>query len=212
MGDGSGKRTLLLEGELSQETWWGDEVTPKAFKAELAAGSGDIDVIINSPGGDVFAAAEIYDALRAYPGKVTVKISALAASAASVVAMAGDEILISPTATILIHNPSTFAFGEAGDMEKAKRLLDSIKESIINAYRQKTGISRAALAKMMDEETPMDATKAIKLGFADDLLFSVSNSMAAKLDAAMRARFAPAKPIGILADALTQRLDLLYHN
>ena len=91
-----GKNILRLDGAIAEETWWGDEVTPAAFKAELNECEGDIIVWINSPGGDVFAAAQIYNALKEYPGKVTVKIDGLAASAASVIAMAGDEVLMSP--------------------------------------------------------------------------------------------------------------------
>ena len=169
-GDGD-ERTLYLEGAISDETWWGDEVTPAVFKAELSSGTGDITVWINSPGGDVFAAAEIYTALKEYPGNVTVKIDALAASAASVVAMAGDRVLISPVGHILIHNPSTIAIGDSAEMLKAKQLLDSVKESIINAYEMKTGLSRTKLAHMMDAETDMPAQTAVALGFADEILY-----------------------------------------
>ena len=166
-----GERTLYLEGAISDETWWGDEVTPAAFKAELSSGTGDITVWINSPGGDVFAAAEIYTALKEYPGTVTVKIDAMAASAASTVAMAGDRVLISPVGHILIHNPSTIAIGDSAEMLKAKQLLDSVKESIINAYELKTGLSRTKLAHMMDAETDMPAQTAVALGFADEILY-----------------------------------------
>jgi ATP-dependent Clp protease protease subunit len=168
---GSGERTLRLDGPISDETWFGDEITPKLFKQELNAGDGDIVVWINSTGGDVFAAAEIYNALKEYPGKVTVKIDAIAASAASVVAMAGDEVLISPVGHILIHNPATIAIGDSEEMLRAKQLLDSVKESIINAYELKTGLPRIKLAAMMDAETDMSAQVAVALGFADGMLY-----------------------------------------
>ena len=213
-GEGE-NRVLLLEGEIASESWWGDEITPKMFKDELNSGSGDVVVVINSPGGDIFAAATIYDALRGYAGKVTVRISALAASAASVVAMAGDEILISPTAQIVIHNPQTVAMGESSEMKKAARALDSIKEGIINAYEQKTKLSRAVLSHMMDKETPMDANEAIRLGFADGLLYAVSNSLLAKMregvQNAEKQTAQPPQPTGVPAEQLERRLHLLQY-
>ena len=140
------------------------------FKDELNAGSGDITVWINSPGGDCVAAAQIYNMLTEYPGKVTVKIDGMAASAASVIAMAGNEVLMSPVSMKMIHNPATVAFGDHAEMEKAIEMLDAVKESIINAYVLKTGLSRAKLSHLMDAETWMDANKAMELGFADGML------------------------------------------
>lgn len=166
------ERTLYLNGEISDETWWGDEVTPKLFKDELMAGSGNITVWINSPGGDVFAAAQIYNMLMDYEGNVTVKIDGLAASAASVIAMAGGDVYMSPVSMIMIHNPSTIAIGDSEEMLRAKALLDEVKESIINAYELKTGLSRTKLSHLMDAETWMNANKAIELGFADKILFT----------------------------------------
>lgn len=102
-----GNRTLYLDGAIAEESWYGDEVTPKEFKAELISDDGDITVWINSPGGDVFAASQIYNMLMDYSGNVTVKIDGLAASAASVIAMAGSDVEISPVAMFMIHNPMT---------------------------------------------------------------------------------------------------------
>lgn len=164
-------RTLFLDGEISDETWWGDEVTPQAFKDELAAGDGPITVWINSPGGDVFAAAQIYNMLMDYPHDVTVKIDALAASAASVVAMAGTKVCVSPLAMIMIHNPATIAIGDTEEMQKAINMLSEVKESIMNAYEIKTGLSRHKISQLMDGETWMNAKEAVKLGFADEILF-----------------------------------------
>ena len=165
------ERTLFLNGMISDETWYGDEVTPQLFKDELNAGNGNITVWINSPGGDVFAAAQIYNMLRDYKGSVTVKIDGIAASAASVIAMAGNTVCVSPVAMMMIHNPATMAMGEAKDMQKAIAMLNEVKESILNAYESKTGLTRARLSHMMDDETWFNAKKAVELGFADKILF-----------------------------------------
>ena len=167
----AGGRVLRLEGPIDDESFWGDEVTPKAFREELNAGAEDITVWINSPGGNVFAAAEIYTMLRDYPGSVTVKIDAIAASAASVIAMAGNKVLMSPVAMLMIHDPSTIAMGNTKDMEKAIATLNEVKESIINAYTAKSGLSHNRISKLMENETWMNAKKAVELGFADEILF-----------------------------------------
>lgn len=161
---------LELYGTIAEESWFDDDVTPKMFKEELNAGEGDITVWINSPGGDCVAASQIYSMLMDYKGNVTIKIDGIAASAASVIAMAGTKVLMAPTALMMIHNPATMAFGDHEDMQKAIEMLDEVKESIINAYELKTGQSRAKLSHLMDAETWMNANKAIELGFADDIL------------------------------------------
>lgn len=168
-------RTLYLDGAIADETWYGDEVTPKLFKSELMNGAGDITIWINSPGGDVFAAAQIYNMLMEYSGKVTVKIDGIAASAASVIAMAGGEVLMSPVSMLMIHNPITIAFGDTVEMERAIAMLSEVKESIINSYELKTGLSRAKISHLMDDESWFNAKKAVELGFADGILFSASN-------------------------------------
>ena len=164
------ERVLRLDGVISDETWLGDETTPKIFASDLNAGEGDITVWINSEGGDVFAAAEIYNMLKAYQGKVRVKIDAVAFSAASMIAMAGDTIEISPVGMIMIHNPFSIVEGDAEELKTAAKMLDEVKESIINAYELKTKLPRARLAKMMDDETFIHAYKAIELGFADKII------------------------------------------
>jgi len=116
------------------------------------SGDGNITVWINSPGGDCVAAAQIYNMLKEYSGDVTIKIDGLAASAASVIAMAGDKVIMSPVAMMMVHNPATQAFGEKVNLERAIAMLDEVKESIINAYEIKTGMSRTKLAHMMDAE------------------------------------------------------------
>ena len=165
----STERVLELRGTIAEESWFADDITPKMFKDELLSGKGDITVYINSPGGDCVAAAQIYNMLSEYPGKVTVKIDAIAASAASVIAMAGDTVLMSPTSMIMVHNPATIAFGDHNEMQKAIDMLAEVKESIINAYQLKTGLSRAKLSKLMEAETWMSVHKAVELGFADDI-------------------------------------------
>lgn len=167
----SGETELFFEGSISDETWWGDEITPAMFRDELAKVSGNLTVWINSPGGDCISASQIYTMLRNHKSKVTVKIDGIAASAASVVAMSGDETLISPTGYLMIHNPMTLASGNKSDMEKAITLLEEIKEGIINAYVRKTGLSRNKISKLMDDETWLNAEKALQLGFVDGILF-----------------------------------------
>jgi len=164
------ERTLFLNGTIAEESWFDDDVTPQLFKDELVTGSGNITVWINSPGGDCVAAAQIYNMLIDYKGNVTIKIDGIEASVASVIAMAGTKVLVSPVSMLMIHNPATMAFGSSVDMQKAIAMLDEVKESIINAYEIKTGMSRAKLSHLMDAETWMDANKAVELGFADDIL------------------------------------------
>jgi ATP-dependent Clp protease protease subunit len=176
MQNDDGSRTLYLDGPIAEESWLGDEVTPKQFKSELLSGEGDITIWINSPGGDVFAASQIYNMLMDYKGKVTVKIDGIAASAASVIAMAGGDVFMSPVSMMMIHNPMTIAIGDTEEMEKAIAMLEEIKESIINAYELKTGLSRAKISHLMDAESWFNARKAVELGFADGILFMEDES------------------------------------
>ena len=169
-------RRLYLNGVIAEESWFEDDVTPKAFKEELISGEGDIEVWINSPGGDCIAASQIYNMLMDYKGNVTVKIDGIAASAASVIAMAGTEVLMGPTSLMMIHNPFTVAIGDSEEMQKAIGMLDEVKESIVNAYEIKTGLSRPRLSHLMDAETWLNANKAIELGFADALMFKAGEA------------------------------------
>lgn len=166
-----GERSLFLNGVIAGESWFGDEITPQLFKDELLSEQGDITLWINSPGGDVFAAAQIYNMLMDYKGAVTVNIDGIAASAASVIAMAGTIVNMSPVSMMMIHNPATFASGDKREMEKAIQLLNEVKESIINAYEIKTSLSRQKLSNLMDGETWLNAKKAVELGFADQIIF-----------------------------------------
>lgn len=164
------ERTLFLNGTIAEESWFDDDVTPQLFRDELNAGNGDITVWINSPGGDCIAAAQIYNMLMEYKENVTVKIDGIAASAASVIAMASTKVCVSPVSMMMIHNPMTVAMGNTSEMQKAIAMLSEVKESIVNAYEIKTGMSRAKISHLMDAETWMDANSAVEMGFADEIL------------------------------------------
>lgn len=221
-------RTLFFDGYIAQDSWLDNDITPQKFKAELTASTGNISVWLNSPGGDVFAASQIYTMLKEYDGKVTVKIDGLAASAASVIAMAGDEVLMSPVAMMMVHNPATLIFGEAADLQSGIKMLSEVKESIINAYEQRTGLSRAKISNMMDAETWFSAQKAVELGFADKILYAsdkvdakegfifdrltVTNALLRKLPKVKQESSTPQElslPTGILHRELMTRLNLL---
>ena len=216
-------RVLRLEGTIAEESWFDDDVTPALFKADLSAGSGPITVWINSPGGDCVAAAQIYNMLMDYPGDVTVKVDGIAASAASVIAMAGTRVLMSPVSTMMIHNPLTVAMGDSEEMRRAIQMLDEVKESIINAYEIKTGLSRTRLAHLMDAETWMNANKALELGFCDEIMFQRQEAEPAPEDSILYSRRAvtncllnkliaraPKPEPRVKASDLEKRLALLY--
>ena len=229
----SGETELIFNGPIASESWLGDEITPATFRDDLSKVSGNLTVWLNSPGGDVFAASQIYTMLRNHKGKVTVKIDGIAASAASVIAVAGDVTLITPTGMLMVHDPATLAIGNKSDMEQAIKLLEEVKESIINAYEDKTHLSRNKIAKMMDDETWLNAKKAMSLGFVDGILFSnkeqkppdeekepdeakteditaMSYSAVASMDSLMRKLSDLYQPIkGTPIDQLDKRLSLL---
>ena len=228
----TGERTLVLNGQIAEDSWFGDEVTPGIFRDELMKGEGNITVWINSPGGDVFAAAQIYNMLMDYKGNVTVRIDGLAASAASVIAMAGTTVEMSPVGMLMIHNPSTAVIGNTKEMQAAIQMLDEVKESILNAYELKTGQPRQSLSDLMDAESWMNAKKAVELGFADKILFAnedeekqsegveamlfsqraVTNSLIDKIKAQSLKFVKAAVPDNrVSADALRSRLNLLIH-
>jgi ATP-dependent Clp protease, protease subunit len=211
-------RTLHLDGVIAEESWFGDEVTPKQFKSELNNDGGNITVWINSPGGDVFAASQIYNMLMDYKGDVTVKIDGIAASAASVIAMAGGEVYMSPVSMMMIHNPMTIAFGDTAEMKKAIQMLSEVKESIINAYELKTGLSRTKLSHMMDDESWFNSKKAVELGFADEIMFQEESDQDSSDEGIIFNKMAvvnsflhklPQKKTGTDITVLDKRLDLL---
>ena len=172
------------------------------------------------------AAAQIYNMLMDYKGNVTVKIDGIAASAASVIAMAGTKVLVSPVSMLMIHNPATVAFGDSSEMQKAISMLDEVKESIINAYEIKTGLSRTKLSHLMDAETWMDANSAVEMGFADEIMqrntadavempqvsnvysrMAVTNHLMDKI--AAKCRIEQKSETKTKADSLMERLDLI---
>lgn len=225
------ERTLFLNGTIAEDSWFDDDVTPQLFKDELFAESGDVTIWINSPGGDCVAAAQIYNMLMDYKGNVTIKIDGIAASAASVIAMAGTKVLMSPVSMMMIHNPATVAWGDSGEMQRAIDMLCEVKESIINAYEIKTGMSRAKLSHLMDAESWMNANKAVELGFADDILCRpgdtedmaqpqiammfekavVTNSLMDKIAKKCHVQLKAIEPEtnGRTVDSLIERLDLI---
>lgn len=173
------ERVLYISGEIADSEDEDEDnddekikSTADIFREELYSGEGNISVWINSPGGDMLTGSQIYNLIKDYKGKVTVKIDGLAASAASVIAMAGDEVLMSPVSQLMIHNPFSCAIGDSNEMKRAADMLNEVKESIINAYELKTHLSRAKISRMMDDESWMNAYKAVNLGFADGILFS----------------------------------------
>lgn len=150
--------------------WIGWDAVYPGKVSTLLDGADEVEVNINSNGGDVFAASEIYTLLSQHSGRVTVNIQGLAASAASVIAMAGDVVHISPTAQIMIHKAWTIADGNADDMAHTSEFLDGIDDSIMNAYVAKTGLDKSELSNMMAKETWLTASQAVDYGFADDVM------------------------------------------
>lgn len=218
----STENVLFLNGTIAEESWYSDDITPKMFRDELNQYSGDITVFINSPGGDCFAASEIYTALKEHKGKITVKINGIAASAASVIAMAGDMVEMSPTSMIMIHNPSMLLYGEASELEQGIDFLNEVKESIINAYQLKTGLSRSKLSHLMNAETWMNANSAYDMGFCDKILYSKNDeksdesytfdktTMVTNTIAAMRKKLKPIKRQDTVSvEQFEKRLNLL---
>lgn len=153
------------------EDYWGDGVTVKRISAALRAiGDRDVIVNINSPGGDMFEGLAIYNVLRAHTGKITVNILGIAASAASVIAMAGDEIQMGRGAFLMIHNCWAVSMGNRHDFAKLAESLAPFDKSMEDIYVTRSGLDNKDIAAMMDNETYIGASDAIEKGFADNLL------------------------------------------
>lgn len=168
---GTEEGELLLYGDISSSTWWGDEVTPKQFKQDLDA-LGDIstlNIYINSGGGDVFAGQAIYSMLKRHKATKKVYVDGLAASIASVIAMAGDVVYMPQNAMMMIHKAWTFGIGNANDFRKLADDMDKIDESILVTYETKTGLEKDKIIEMVNAETWMTAEDAVALGFADEI-------------------------------------------
>lgn len=213
----SNNQELILDGPIASDTWWGDEVTPDLFREELKQHAGDLTVVINSPGGDVFAGLAIYNALVNHNGNVTVRVDGLAASIASVIAMAGDKIIMSPGSMIMIHRPSVYAAGTVDDMEKAKDVLMKIEEGITPIYAKRTGLDEDKIAELLEAETWMLADKAVELGFADEVSEApekqkqdegVQNAMGMNFAFSMSAvKQADAKPMQSLVEQIKAKAE-----
>ncbi|MBG9766204.1 head maturation protease, ClpP-related [Paenibacillus polymyxa] len=163
--------SLYIYGVIESMDWWGDEVTPNQFKADLDQ-LGDVpelDVYINSDGGDVFAGQAIHSMLKRHKAHVNVYIDGLAASIASVIAMAGDTVYMPRNAMMMIHNPWTFSAGNAAQLRKTADDLDNIRKSLIAAYIDKSGIDETRLIELLDAETWLSADEAISYGLADEI-------------------------------------------
>lgn len=169
-----GAAELLIYGEISDASWYGDEVTPKKFAEDLAAcGGKDLTVRVNSPGGDVFAAQAIYNQLKAYTGKVTVKIDGMCASAATVIACAGETVIMPSNTIYMIHNPKSAMLGyyDAVQLGKVSDRLTTVKQTIVNVYMGRVGntLSEVQVRHKMDAEEWMTADKAKEYGFVDEI-------------------------------------------
>lgn len=168
--------------------WFEVEATSPKKVIDLinqAKNNEDLEVEINSGGGSVFAGSEIYTALKSYSGKVITKVVGLAASAASVVTMAGDVILISPTGQIMIHNASGGFGGDYRDMEKGAEILKNVNATISNAYRIKTGLSNEELLEMMNKETWLTPQQALEKKFVDEIMFTNDIKLVASINNGM---------------------------
>ncbi len=170
------KGSIIRNDDAWLYDWFGmDYASPASLEAQLPQNSEDIDVEINSYGGDVYAGVEMYTALKNYPGNVTVQVTGIAASAASVIAMSGDKVIMSPPAQLMIHNASTITAGDYRDHDHKSNFLQKVNQSIAQAYMIKTGLQQKDLLQMMDNETFFTANEAVEKGFADEIAF-VDNS------------------------------------
>lgn len=182
---------LILEGPIASESWWGDEVTPQEFREELKNHTDSkLTVVLNSGGGDVFAGLSIYNALRELDAEVTIRVDGLAASIASIIAMAGDKVIMSPGSLMMIHRPSVFAAGNEDDLAKAIALLQKIEESIAPIYVERSGLSAEKISEMLEAETWMTAEEAVELGFADEVIKTGKDTLKATIQNALHGDFA----------------------
>lgn len=189
---------LILEGVIASESWFGDEVTPELFRDELAEHPGAVTVRINSPGGDVAAGVAIYNYLNEHDGEVTVKVDGIAASIASLIAMAGDKIVMLPGSRMMVHLPWTVAGGNADDMKQVINMLEKTGESMVPIYAARTGLSEERINELLKAETWMTAQEAVDLGFADEAIeakTSLTFAMAKISDMASSMQAAVMQPV-----------------
>lgn len=189
---------LWLYGEISETTWFGDEVTPQTFTEDMKAIGDvkDLDVYIFSPGGDVFAGFAIYSILNRFEGNITVHVDGLAASIATVIAMAGDKIIIPENASFMIHNAWTIAGGNKNDLREMADQLEMIDGQIADIYAARTGKDRDEIVSLMDAETWMTGAEAVENGFADELI--ENKKIAAKVNIALLGKYKAAPDVSNL--------------
>lgn len=177
------KSEIWLYDEIGKN-WFGEGIGAKEFLAEInAIKSPHIDMHINSPGGAVFEGAAIYNAIKRHPATVHTYIDGIAASIASVIALAGDRIIMAANALFMIHNPSGMAFGTAEEMRKTADILDKVCGTMIGTYMEKSGKTEAEIKALLDAQTFMDADEAMEAGFCDEI--------GLEMDMAACASFAP---------------------
>lgn len=168
----SGEAELEFNGPISEYSWGDDVITPKKFKEDLYKFGlgGPVTVMMNSGGGDIFAASVIRTYLQEYPGKVTVDIIGLAASAATIVMTGASHIRIRESAWMMIHDPATIAWGNIEEIKKTLDVMKTLKDGIVDSYATKTKLEKDKLSRMMTDETWMTAREAVNLGFADEVV------------------------------------------
>ena len=178
--DGVGQSELILYGDISETSWWGDEITPREFASDLASCNGnDLTMRINSGGGDVFAAQAIHNMIKAYTGKVTAHIDGLCASAATIIACAADKVIMPSNALYMIHNPSVF-LGDSFDADgltKMANYLESVKQTIANVYLSRSDVlTSEQVNTLMDDETWLTADEAKSYGLIDEVDMAIMDS------------------------------------
>lgn len=167
----SAQNVITIYDVIGDDPWSGGGVTVNRIDTALRKiGNGDIEVHINSPGGDVFEGIAIYNRLQEHPGNIQIKIMGLAASAASIIAMAGNEILIGAASFMMIHNCWVLAIGDRNDMAETANFLRPFDDALAGVYAARSGLDKAKIAGMMDAETYLSGSQAVELGMADSLL------------------------------------------
>lgn len=159
-----------------------ESTSPKSISESLDQADGDIELVINSGGGDVASASQMYFELKEHPGNVDVKISGIAASAASIISMSGDKVKMSPTGQFMVHNASTVVRGDYRTMENASEMLRSVNKSAVNAYKIKTGMDESKLSELMNKETWLSPKEAMEMGFVDEIMFEETHQAVAYTD------------------------------
>lgn len=211
--DGEGEATISILDVIGEDWWSGEGVTAKRIAAALrAVGQRDVTVSLNSPGGDYFEGLAIYELLRQHPAKVTVKVLGLAASAASVIAMAGDEVLIARSGFLMIHNTWVLAAGDRNALREVADWLEPFDEAAVGIYEARTGLKSRDIAAMMDKETWIGGAAAVDQGFADGLLEPAAIDGSARAESPGRSVVARHRIDSLLAKAgvsRTERRELL---